>query len=210
MKKRFTLIELLVVIAIIAILAGFLLPALSSARKRARQTACINNLRNLSTAFMMYMQDYDEHFPYYTNGPAGAARDGGWLYYDSFPVPTAGNFDVRRGTVYSYLNNAAIYRCPSDATETNCSYGANSDTRLEKATSLTDSSATPLLLEEGSAEETTNDGYFDLDCSPPDHVVNRHNKWSNYMFCDGHVESQKWDDPYVLALCDFVPPINNY
>ena len=210
MKNRFTLVELLVVIAIIAILAGLLLPALANARKRAHQSACLNNLRNLSQAFMMYVQDYDDHFPYYTNGVPGAGRMGGWVYYGSFPVPTAGNFDVKLGTVYDYVHHAEVYRCPTDGTKSNCSYGANSDTRLAKAGSIDDTSARPLLLEEGSVAETTNDGYFDLDCTPRDHVVNRHHKGSNYLFCDGHVEWQLWEDSYVLAICDFVEPINNY
>ncbi|HEX2948542.1 MAG TPA: prepilin-type N-terminal cleavage/methylation domain-containing protein [Armatimonadota bacterium] len=61
--KGFTLIELLVVIAIIAILAAILFPVFAKAREKARQTQCMNNMKQICTSTLMYVQENEEKFP---------------------------------------------------------------------------------------------------------------------------------------------------
>ena len=63
-KPLFTLIELLIVIAIIAILAAMLLPALNKARQKARDTQCLNNLKQIAVYMNFYLDDNQGYAPF--------------------------------------------------------------------------------------------------------------------------------------------------
>lgn len=93
-RRAFTLIELLVVIAVIAILAAILFPVFAQAREKARQTACLSNMRQMTLGVMMYAQDYDETLPL-----AATATPTGFLNWHDLVDP--------------YVRNKQIWICPS-------------------------------------------------------------------------------------------------
>ncbi len=102
----FTLIELLVVIAIIAILAAILFPVFAQARAKARQSACLNNLKQIGLASMQYAQDYDETYVANVspvNNPGAVA-----VGYGS---STDRNYVEWMALLYPYTKNDGIFAC---------------------------------------------------------------------------------------------------
>jgi prepilin-type N-terminal cleavage/methylation domain-containing protein/prepilin-type processing-associated H-X9-DG protein len=107
MKRRgaFTLVELLVVIAIIAILAALVLPILSSAKVRAKRTACVNNLHQINVGLRMYSDDSSDKAPSSPNNT------------NSYVLDFAGYKNVMKS--YVGLNGASssqdkLFACPAD------------------------------------------------------------------------------------------------
>jgi len=200
MKRGFTLIELLVVIAIIAILAAILFPVFARAREKARQTACLSNVKQLSLGALMYVQDYDEvMFPRYTVTTLGN------IYW----CPRVGLPSL----LEPYVKNVQIGRCPSVANRNG--YGYNLGLNYVALAQIRTPAETVLIGDDtfGSmtlyhpsqgvgnwgANYVTPEGstgaaiQWGVNCP-----YGRHNGTANVGFCDGHAKAMNplvlWDD----------------
>jgi prepilin-type N-terminal cleavage/methylation domain-containing protein len=216
--SAFTLIELLLVIAIIAVLAALLMPALATAKSKGKQTACLNNLRQLALSFQMYSADNDGKLA--QNNPLAEPGGNCWVLGDMKVGADATNTAIiRQGKLFPYAGQVALYRCPTDPSRVNDvprvrSYAMNSwvGSRYMETHSRPTGFRTYVRDSELSAvgpamlwviadehEASIDDAWFlvTMDDSRPfaSFPATRHERSYGLNFGDGHAEFYKLRDP---------------
>jgi prepilin-type N-terminal cleavage/methylation domain-containing protein/prepilin-type processing-associated H-X9-DG protein len=213
--RAFTLIELLVVIAIIAILAALLLPVLSAAKQRGMMIRCRNNLKQLQTGWLIYLNDNNDTMP--PNiwdgmpGQNAGSAPGSWVVGNALDT-TATN--IERGVQWRCNPSLGIYHCPADkslagdgVTPRFRSYsllnylgadpeGISPDASRGKQKGGQLKKTSAVLSFACEDEVSINDGIFLVEPAPSaqwrDMPATRHSRGDVFSFADGHVEYWKW------------------
>ena len=216
-RTGFTLIELLVVIAIIALLLSILTPALGRAKEAAKRISCLSNLKQLTTAWILYANDNDDKvvrsraFQPSTSDPFNENYTEvgwtGWNYFD-YPKRTQVH-QIERGLLFEYAESVDLYRCPNSKEDEglrtytlSCAWNPppnreylGNGSKILKKTSQVQNSASRLVFIDTVGVDF--DAMYTLYCNSGywSNIPNwRHVNGSTFSFADGHAEYWKWEN----------------
>lgn len=212
-QRGFTLIELLVVIAIIAILAAILFPVFAQARAKARQAACMANLKQLGLGFEMYSQDHDEMLPVWGYGNTSDPDNGpaqGFFSWDTVIEPYIKNQQILQCPNNPYgrdLRGYAMTRYTGDTYGVNLPMHSSLPPLPAETVLLCDKGKKPVGINGDAAMEAFYQSHgstgYDLD------KTMFHSGGKNFLFLDGHV---KWyaesAGPFAYDSGATCPPSN--
>jgi prepilin-type N-terminal cleavage/methylation domain-containing protein len=212
--QAFTLLELLVVIAIIGILAALLLPALARAKEMAKRVGCLNNQKQLGLAWEMYSGDFSGRMAINDvelSGQIARSTSNSWVVGNA--VVDIDPATITSGSIFSYVKNAAVYKCPADQgviQDTSLSRyrsfslsgymnGPTANTTdwgfqpLSQMSQIQNTSKTLTFIDEDAL--TLDDGHF-LYSTNYNNWLNvpgwRHQHGTVLTFADAHTEYWKW------------------
>jgi prepilin-type N-terminal cleavage/methylation domain-containing protein/prepilin-type processing-associated H-X9-DG protein len=204
--SAFTLIELLVVIAIIAILAAILFPVFAQAREKARQAACLSNMKQISLGIVQYAQDYDEMLPPSRNNSTGGVTPWHWLvqpYIKNLEVFRCASNQQTGGVVNTPVRGMPLIPRSyySNAGRENTMYGAGGDRPMadnvsESLAALDAVASTILIVERNDTSSSANNDKLNdsreiFDTATSRSNLTNHTGMSVYVFADGHAKSMK-------------------
>jgi prepilin-type N-terminal cleavage/methylation domain-containing protein/prepilin-type processing-associated H-X9-DG protein len=215
-QKGFTLIELLVVIAIIAILMAILMPTLNRAKEQGKRAKCLNNLRQLTLAWILYADSNDDKL---VNGDTGEYsihnNETPWVLKDwerGMTLKQKRNA-ILRGALYPYCGNEKLYRCPtvriqegtlrtySVVDSMNCkNWDSMGAVMLKRRLEIREPAHRFVFLDDGGAGQAHMGGWTvyvqeEKWWDPP---PIRHGDGTNFSYADGRSGYVKWNDPRTI------------
>jgi prepilin-type N-terminal cleavage/methylation domain-containing protein len=199
----FTLVELLVVIGIIALLVGILMPVLGAARAQARAVACMSNVRQISVAAQMYV---NENKRYVTFVPASATEPAKDRKELLFPY-------LQQGKSNSDNEGNQVWHCPSNQrVEEEASYGFNTYLNGVRMTRVKKWSETVAVCDAGMMDTPPGAPSLATHCWPPSRPGTtsscrpnplRHPKQTVCVgFADGHADRMPLREPFYPGPID--------